>query len=406
MPERGQQMLIVRVQAAVAVVVLSAGTAAAQDPPRGDASSALSKCPVAESAQYGYSMDQPVEVGGGAMYVAARERRYLDALRGPAGEPVQYKRRGSTSPSPNSLIILDAYEVTYAGLEKPVTIYLNAYHYDDRLRAPQGFTCGTPIALAPPGADLFLVQPELIAFALEQGASRQFDPIPLTTAGVPKAGVILDQFRIVAAEAHAAAASGAPLKYEANPTQRPPAALRQRFVVVTYPLPCEGRSVPVKSIAIVPPPNGAPLPHQGEFASGAALQSLVPGLTAPDGSLAATFSISTPRPRDAIRITYAEACGGVSEVSVPIEYTGERPRSFPEPAMPAGVAIPPATVYLQVLVDPDGKLQRPLHIGGPKELLPAALEAIKSWTAEPARVNGAPIVKGATVGVRFTPPAR
>lgn len=400
-------MRFARAVGIAAATLLAAGASAAgQDPARADASSALSKCPVAEDAEYGYSTLKPVEIGGGPMYVAARERRYLDALRGPAGEPLQYKRLGSLSQNPpNSMVILDRYEVTYAGLAKPVSIYLNAYHYDDRFRAPQGFTCGTPVQLLPPGPDPLLTEPELITLAIEQGATRQFDSIPLGSDKMPNLGVILDQFRLVAAESRAAAARGARIGFDRTSGGPPPAPLRQRMIVVAHPLPCEARSIPPKAIAIVPPPNGAPTNHDGDFVTGEALRTLVPGLTPPDGSLAATYRLSGPRQRDAIRITYAEACGDVAEVSLPLVFTPHRPLSMPDPALPAGISNP-GNVYLQVQIDLDGRLQRPLHIGGPPQLLAAALEAIKGWTAEPARVNGAPISTAATVRVTFTPPVR
>src|SRR5688572_2841265 len=99
-----------------------------------------STCAVAEDPTYGYTTENPVQVGGGAMYVKAREQRYLDALRGPGGQSIQYKRIGSVPQSPNSRTILDRYEVTYGGLEQPMTLYLDAYHFWTP-RAPKGLIC-------------------------------------------------------------------------------------------------------------------------------------------------------------------------------------------------------------------------------------------------------------------------
>src|SRR5688572_20395970 len=117
---------------AVAAVVLAVTTsrASAQDPPAPDATRPASACPVAEDPAYAFTPERAVQVGGGAMFVASRERRYLDALRGPAGEPIRYRRMGS-QPASDGQTILDAYEVTYDGAEKPVTLYLDAYHFDD-----------------------------------------------------------------------------------------------------------------------------------------------------------------------------------------------------------------------------------------------------------------------------------
>ena len=79
---------VVECRRMITAVLLTAllHTQASQAPP----------CPVADNDSYGYTRDQPVQVGGGAAYVAARERRYLDNLRGPEGQPLQYKRLGSS----------------------------------------------------------------------------------------------------------------------------------------------------------------------------------------------------------------------------------------------------------------------------------------------------------------------
>src|SRR3954447_8480853 len=96
-----------------------------------------SSCAVSDDAAFATTKQQAAQVGGGAMYAAARERRYLDALRGPGGEPLQYKRRGSLPLDANALTILDEYEVTYPGQPQPATLYLDAYHFDDALVAPK-----------------------------------------------------------------------------------------------------------------------------------------------------------------------------------------------------------------------------------------------------------------------------
>ena len=103
-----------------------------------------SSCGVSDEPAFATTKEHPVQVGGGAMYVASRERRYLDALRGPMGEPVQYKRTGSLRPERDGRTILDTYEITYPGLDKPITFYFDGYHFDDALKAPKGFTCAVP----------------------------------------------------------------------------------------------------------------------------------------------------------------------------------------------------------------------------------------------------------------------
>jgi hypothetical protein len=48
-----------------------------------------------------------------------------------------------------------------------------------------------------------------------------------------------------------------------------------------------------------------------------------------------------------------------------------------------------------------GAAQAINSIGGPATLLDAAIGAVRGWTAEPARLNGSPIVTPVTLQVRF-----
>lgn len=77
-----------------------------------------------------------------------------------------------------------------------------------------------------------------------------------------------------------------------------------------------------------------------------------------------------------------------------------RPLEMPAPRLPDGATSNQA-VLLQALIDTEGQLLRPAYVGGPKELAAAASEAIATWKAEPARLNGSPIAGGVLVQVRF-----
>src|SRR5512144_401432 len=50
-----------------------------------------SECPLSTDPTYGLTKDNPIKTGGGDMYMAARQVRFLNALRGPAGEGVHFK---------------------------------------------------------------------------------------------------------------------------------------------------------------------------------------------------------------------------------------------------------------------------------------------------------------------------
>ena len=116
---------------------MSAGT---NWPTEGDPkASGISKDPT-----YGVSEKNPVRVGQKDSGPKA-ETAYLASLRGPKGETLEYKRQGSCCPfkTSNALVggkaLLDSYEVTYAGAEKPIIFYLDMYDYEQPL-VPPGFT--------------------------------------------------------------------------------------------------------------------------------------------------------------------------------------------------------------------------------------------------------------------------
>jgi hypothetical protein len=93
----------------------------------------------ASSQAYGYSQGNAVKVGNGP----SSERRYLNSLRGPQGQIVQYERVGSCCPFDTKASelggLLDVFNVTWEGLTKPVVLYLNMYDTDE-LFIPVGLT--------------------------------------------------------------------------------------------------------------------------------------------------------------------------------------------------------------------------------------------------------------------------
>jgi hypothetical protein len=357
-----------------------------------------SACGVSDEPAYATSKDHPVQVGGGAMYVAARERRYLDALRGPMGEAVQYKRTGSLRPAADGRTILDTYEVTYPGLEKPVTFYLDAYHFDDALKAPKGFTCAVPIGLSAPPVDALLAGESLLQLAIEQGAARDIPPISLDADGSRAHGVLLDHFRMVALASRAATAAGTPI----DPKKPPVDLVRTRMAVVAYPLRCGDKDpVAPASIEMVAAQGLAPR-RDGDLATGAALARLLPGLSVPPGAMAAVFNIERPRATDRIKIAYPDGgCGAANEALLAMTYTNAKPLKTPQPPLPAGQPATDRPIRLQALIDLDGTAQAIVYIGGPAALLDAAIAAVRGWTSEPALLNGSPIVTPVTLQVRF-----
>lgn len=100
---------------------------------------------VAKSAAYGYTSQQPIKVGGADDNQGIlNERRFLNALRGPNGESVTYKLKGSCCyyKLPDSSVanigLLDQYELTVSG--QKYILFLSSFEAAEELLAPKGFS--------------------------------------------------------------------------------------------------------------------------------------------------------------------------------------------------------------------------------------------------------------------------
>jgi hypothetical protein len=102
-------------------------------------------CPISTDPTYGYTKENAIRVGDSGDFIGgpARERAYLDNLRGPHGEPISYQRNGSLNFEDT---ILDEYVVH--GLGIPVTLYIDMYTFEE-LKAPAGFSCADAFDLEP-----------------------------------------------------------------------------------------------------------------------------------------------------------------------------------------------------------------------------------------------------------------
>jgi len=101
---------------------------------------------VAEDPAYGYSEKLAIKVGGGFGKGSENTYRFLNALRGPDGQVVHYKRLGSccqfkTENSPlGDTGLLEVYEISYEG-GKPVELYFNWYE-SEKPMVPVGLSAG------------------------------------------------------------------------------------------------------------------------------------------------------------------------------------------------------------------------------------------------------------------------
>jgi hypothetical protein len=95
--------------------------------------------------KYGYNKDYPINV----FYRNTRDEsinqeRFLNALAGPKGEQINFKKLESCCPFPtkNSEMgagFVDVYEITWQGQKKPLTLYVNMYE-KGLLMVPMGMS--------------------------------------------------------------------------------------------------------------------------------------------------------------------------------------------------------------------------------------------------------------------------
>jgi hypothetical protein len=360
----------------------------------------VESCAEALDPGYGLSADKPIQIGGGPVYMNARQRRFLDALRGPAGQ--QLRVVGGIASGPVDLpgfgrTIIDTYSVTYEGHDAPISIFMDAYHFGHP-RVPKGFTCATPLptALRVPPIDPMKADPAMIALAIEQAASA-FSPVPLDTDGSGTHGVAFDRHRMLAFAARAASVAGRPFAAD-----KPPADLRLGMTVLAYAAVCEGQRVPAQRVEIVGE-QGMPLQPDGPLVTDASeLSALLPDVMIPASSAVARYRLAGPRQKDQIRITYAPPCAGAAQtVLLPLTVEPAQLITGATAHLPPGSSEPDPTVYAQAVIDMDGRFRRAVAIGGPTSLIPAALESLEQWRARPARINGAPVVQPIVLQIQF-----
>ncbi|MEX2272186.1 MAG: energy transducer TonB [Vicinamibacterales bacterium] len=390
------------------MVTLALVALLAQDPVISGDRSIVSKCEVSTDAEYGYTKDKPIRVGGTPLLGPARQRRYLQALVSPTGQAVAFARRGSLVPNAEG-IILDLYEVTYTGLEKPIELYLDLYRWEPP-KAPKGFACAREFGLAAP--DLNPPRPpvppggtippgrtggplpggnprppsweRMVAFAVEAGKREDLPPIPLDPYGSTRYGVAFDPFTRVA---RAARASGGSVPDPMRVTR-----FAVETLVVAFPVTCDGVTASPLDVTMVY--NGRTRSRSVDVLTGGDLQKEVPDYKVPDGAIGVTMSGSTLLPGQ-LTIVYDRApCNGDSK-SVTLNVSRQSaPTTRVQPVWPAGVPVPPegaVRVTVHALIDHEGVPTEIRVADGPEAFHAAAIEAMKKSRFGAHLINGVPI---------------
>lgn len=98
----------------------------------------------AKDKKYGFDKNYPINI----FYKSVADedinpKRFLNALTGPKGETITYKKLESCCPFPSKrgdsgAGFLDIYEINYSGLKKPLILYFNIYE-KGYLFVPKGF---------------------------------------------------------------------------------------------------------------------------------------------------------------------------------------------------------------------------------------------------------------------------
>ena len=354
---------------------------------------ATSTCGVSDDEAYGTTIEHPIQTGGGDAYMASRQVKYLSALRGPAGQGLHFVREGSLPPLHDAdQTILDIYRVEYAGLDKPLKLYIDGYHWSAPV-APKGWLCGAAMNLDPPRADPFLTARHLRELAVTH-ADAYREPIPFEDQGPRTHGVVFDYVRLLTAFARDAAAKGKTL----DPENLPQDLRRQAMVIVATPMECDGHAAKVSSVAAVDA-NGNQPPIMKRAEGPGDIAALVPGYEAPEGSVAVQYGTQNLISGARMIVRY-EGCTLASAAFAAVFRPARFLKTAPAPPLP-GMIVGPAgeTVTLQLFVLPDGTGQLPAYDGGNWAVREAGVASIPQWTFAPMTINGAPILQAERVNV-------
>jgi hypothetical protein len=98
-----------------------------------------------KNAKYGYNKDYPINIFfRNTRDESINQERFLNALAGPKGEEITFKKLESCCPFPTKRSemgagFLDVYEVTWQGQKKPIILYINIYD-KGLLKVPMGLS--------------------------------------------------------------------------------------------------------------------------------------------------------------------------------------------------------------------------------------------------------------------------
>ncbi|RAR70115.1 2-dehydro-3-deoxyphosphooctonate aldolase [Flavobacterium aciduliphilum] len=98
----------------------------------------------ATDSKYGYHPDYPINLGFDHEKVASRNiPLYLNALTGPHGEKIEFKKIENCCPFPTKKSVmgagtLEVYEITFEGIDTKIMLYFDIFE-KGKILCPKGF---------------------------------------------------------------------------------------------------------------------------------------------------------------------------------------------------------------------------------------------------------------------------
>jgi len=128
---------------ALLIIISIAGCSSANTP--GSSPTSVDLTHTSTDPTYGFSEASPIMLGGflhGTKYQGTHIQ-YFDNLVGPNGQKVKVRRLGSCCGFEDASLplgggMLDMYELSYAGQDNPVVVFVNLYKFE-MPKAPMGF---------------------------------------------------------------------------------------------------------------------------------------------------------------------------------------------------------------------------------------------------------------------------
>jgi hypothetical protein len=227
----------------------------------------------------------------------------------------------------------------------------------------------------------------LVRLAIELAAERDIAPVSIDADGSGRHGVAYDLFTQAHLAGRVAMRKGAPL----DPLKPPASLVTKVVIVVAVPLVCGQRTVRPTDVDV---DDGGRVVPKWQPATGAMIQTLLPGAVVPAGAIAVQFADASLVAGEVVRISYAApVCSGTSTaVSLPVSATNARALERPSIEVQPGDRAPsgPLTLHIAGVVDLDGRLR---YATAPEASTPfgaTALAAAMKMRFEPARINGSP----------------